>query len=65
MKINEYKTFKAKLVRAKDNDVIWNAGFLFINLTRKQANDLYDTMYNRYGVGDEVKFPNGFSIRRS
>lgn len=64
MKVNVYKQFKAALLEANDNAPIWCAGFHFLALTEKQAQDLRVTFLERYG--DEkgvVHFPNGISIR--
>lgn len=40
MKNSEYVTFRNKVIRANENDPIWHMGFLWINLTKKQATDI-------------------------
>ena len=37
------------VVNADNNDLIWNAGFHFINLTPKQAEDLRISTLDKWG----------------
>lgn len=63
MKQSLFKVFKDRVTNATANDTIWKAGFYFINLTSKQAEDLRLSTIDMYG--DEngvVHYPNGINI---
>lgn len=66
MKASVYKKFKQAIIESKDfpNAPIWCAGFHFLALTERQAEDLRLSTLDRWG--DEngvVHFPNGISIK--
>lgn len=65
MKVSVYKKFKNRVVLASENDPIWYAGFYFINLTSKQAEDLRRATVEKWGDSKgTVYYPNGVSIMK-
>lgn len=64
MKRSLFNTFMNKVQNAGANDVIWKAGFYFINLTSKQAETLRLATLDKWGDNDGVvRYPNGISIK--
>ena len=64
MKQALYKKFKEKVINANEKDTIWYAGFYFINLTVRQAEDLRKSTLAKYGdAHGVVHYPNGISIK--
>ena len=64
MKSLLYKKFKDRVIVANKNDTIWYAGFYFVNLTAKQAEDLRKSTLDKWGDDNGVvRFPNGISIK--
>jgi len=64
MKANVYKQFKAAILAADENALIWYAGFHFLALTEKQADDLRRATLDKWGDNNGVvHYPNGISIR--
>ena len=69
MKKGEFKRFKKIISTCEDNDPIWWAGYLFINLTKDQYCETCEILSNRYGVVTDnmgypsVMTPSGFCLR--
>ena len=65
MKAIMYKNFKDRVINANENDTIWHAGFYFVNLTSKQAEDLRLSTVDKWGDNNgTVHYPNGISIMK-
>jgi hypothetical protein len=64
MKAQVYKQFKAAVMAADEKALIWHAGFHFLALTEKQADDLRRSTLEKWGDSDGVvHYPNGISIK--
>ena len=68
MKTNEFKNFINYVEECSDDDPIWWAGYMFINLTEKQSGTLIDVLCNRFVVKtddrgrDTVMIPSGIKF---
>lgn len=58
MKNAEYKAFRNTVATADEKNPIWWAGFLWIDLTKRQANDII-TILERLDFIKEVTLFNG------
>lgn len=70
MRAREFKQFKEIISTCKDDDPIWWAGYLFIDLTEKQFRETREILRERYGVVIDhmgkpavMTPPSGFCLR--
>lgn len=66
MKRSDFARFKEIVSTCDNNDPIWHAGYLWIDLTVKQCNTIYDILVNRgCEINDKgyVLTPSGFGIK--
>ena len=47
MRVKEFKAFKNTIATCDSNDLIWSAGYLWINLTTSQCDEVYKILSNR------------------
>ena len=47
MRVKEFKAFKNTIATCDSNDLIWSAGYLWMNLTTSQYNEVYRILLNR------------------
>ena len=47
MKIREFKSFKNIIATCDSDDLIWSAGYLWMNLTTSQYNEVYKILSKR------------------
>ena len=63
MKQSLFKVFKDRVANATIDDTIWKAGFYFVNLTSKQAEEIRSLTFSQYGrENGSVHLPNGIII---
>ena len=72
MKNEEYKRFKETVKEADEKNPIWWAGFLWINLTKRQARDIIEILKEQPFIKDvEVngieayEIPSGLAIHKA
>ena len=66
----EYKRFKECVVKAEEKDPIWWMGYLWINLTKRQAKDIIPVLESKPYIKDTVtingqtavEIPSGLAI---
>lgn len=66
MKRNEYKNFKSIVEQSNENDPVWYAGYLWIDLTAAQADDMKKLLKVHPSVirtEAGLQLPSGITIR--
>lgn len=56
MKTQEYKNFRNYVSTATEDDPIWWAGYLWINLTEKQLITILDVLKNKDFIKETTNF---------
>ena len=67
MKCSEFARFKEIVITCDNTDPIWHAGYLWLELTRKQCDIIYDILVSRgFKINDKgyVLTPAGFGIKK-
>lgn len=60
-----FKHFRERITAANFDDPVWWEGYLFINLTEKQNNEIVKTMIDRgFPLDDDVVYmPSGLGLK--
>ena len=66
MRNNEYKVFKAHVMRDTPESDLWWCGYYFLDLTTRQSNEVYDILAERgfKRVDEWIELPSGIRIRK-
>lgn len=67
---SEYKNFKEYVTTADEKDPVWWAGYMWINLTKRQAKDIISVLENKSFVKETtlrngrlaLEIPSGLAI---
>lgn len=65
MKRSDFGKFKEVISTAKSDDPIWWAGYLWINLTEKQSNEVIEILTSRgFRIStNEIEIPSGIRFK--
>lgn len=68
MKTNQFKLFHEEVIRANKESDVWYAGYLWIDLTERQAKIISDTLWIKACIEVDLKnewfiFPNGLKFK--